>query len=131
MLHVNTPSPDIFWRKQWVKQQDYLELCHKSLTLLKWARLKSKLDYIIKLNCGGVHTYASCKTASNIGELWYIYIYIKDIDIWYIVFILRFWAKVFWFHIESWSEWDSNPWPHAYCAHALITELSGWMIRCA
>ena len=37
--------------------------------LLKRARWKSKFDCIIQLNCGGKHTYASCKTSSNIGEL--------------------------------------------------------------
>ena len=42
------------------------------------------------------------------------------IYIWY-----SFWAKVFRFHIESWPEWDSNPRPRAYRAHALTTELSG------
>ena len=39
--------------------------------------------------------------------------------IWY-----SYWAKVFRFHIESWPEWDSNPRPRAYRAHALTTELS-------
>ena len=42
-----------------------------------------------------------------------------------------FWAKVFWFHIESRPEWDSNPWPCAYGVHALTSEFSGWTIRCA
>ena len=46
----------------------------------------------------------------------HIYIYIL-----YMVFI---WAKIFPFHIDSWPEWDSNPWPCAYRAHALTTELS-------
>ena len=35
------------------------------------------------------------------------------------------------FHIESWPEWDANPPPRAYRAHALTTELSGRTIRCA
>ena len=35
MLHATTPSPDVFWRNQWTKWQDYLELCHKSLRVLK------------------------------------------------------------------------------------------------
>ena len=52
----------------------------------------------------------------------YIYIYIYDIHIG-----LRF----FRFHIESWPEWDSNPRPRAYRAHALTTELSGRTMRCA
>ena len=43
--------------------------CCKSLTPLKRARLKSKLDHIIQLRCRRVHTYASCETTSNIGEL--------------------------------------------------------------
>ena len=43
----------------------------------------------------------------------YIHIYIY-IYVWY-----SFWAKVFRFYIESWPEWDSNPRPHAYRAHAL------------
>ena len=34
--------------------------------------------------------------------------------IWY-----SYWAKVFWFHIESWPEWDSKPQPRAYRAHSL------------
>ena len=33
--------------------------------------------------------------------------------------------------MESWSEWDSNPRPRAYRAHALTTELSGQTVRCA
>ena len=44
-------------------------------------------------------------------ELDYIYIYIY---MWY-----SFWAKVFRCYIESWPEWDSNPRPSAYRAHAL------------
>ena len=55
----------------------------------------------------------------------YIYIYIY-IYVWH-----SFCAKVFRFHIESWPEWDLNPRPRAYGAHALTTELSGRMIRCA
>ena len=35
------------------------------------------------------------------------------------------------FHIESWPERDSNPWPRTYRAHALTTELSDRTIRCA
>ena len=58
------------------------------------------------------------------GILMYICIYY--IYIWY-----SYWAKVFRFHVESWPEWESNPWPRAYCVHALTTELSGWMMRCA
>ena len=37
MLHANTQSPDLFWRKRWPKWWDFLKLCHKSLTLLKLA----------------------------------------------------------------------------------------------
>ena len=54
------------------------------------------------------------------------------IYIWY-----SFWAKDFWFHIESWPEieswpkWDSNRWPYAYHAHTLTTELFGWTTRCS
>ena len=44
------------------------------------------------------------------------------------VFILSF--KLFRFHIESWTEWDSNPQHGAYRAHALTTELSGGTMRC-
>ena len=51
----------------------------------------------------------------------YIYIYI-----WY-----SFWAKVFRFHIGSWPEWNTNPLPRTHRAHALTTELSGQMMRCA
>ena len=29
------------------------------------------------------------------------------------------------FHVESWSKWDLNPQPRAFCAHALTTEVSG------
>lgn len=32
MLHANTLSPDLFWKKRWTKQRDYFELCQKSLT---------------------------------------------------------------------------------------------------
>ena len=49
--------------------QDYLELCHKSMTSRKRARPKYKPDGVIQLNYGGVRTYASCETTSNIGEL--------------------------------------------------------------
>ena len=42
-----------------------------------------------------------------------------------------FWAKVFRFHIESWPEWDSNPRPRTYLAHAPTTELSGRTMKCA
>ena len=38
---------------------------------------------------------------------------------------------VFRFHIESWLEWDPNPQPCAYRAHAITTELSGRTMRCA
>ena len=34
------------------------------------------------------------------------------------------------FHIESWPEWDSNPRPRAYRAHALNTELYIYMCVC-
>ena len=55
-----------------------------------------------------------------------------DLDIYrYILTWYLLWAKVFRFHIESWSEWDSNPQPHAYHAYALTTELPGQMMRCA
>ena len=49
----------------------------------------------------------------------------------YICIYMHTWAKVFRFHIESWPEWDSNPRPCAYRAHALTTELSGRTMRCA
>ena len=45
------------------------------------------------------------------------------------MFIFKYLAKVFPFHIESWPEWDSNPGPRAYRAHAVTTDLSGGMIR--
>ena len=64
----------------------------------------------------------------------YIYmninVYIFHCD-YYIYVWHTFCAKVFRFHIESWPEWDLNPRPRAYGAHALTTELSGRMIRCA
>ena len=68
MLHSKTLSLDMFWRKWWLKRQEYLELCWKSLKPLKRVRLKSKPDCVFQLNCGGVCTYASCKTTSNMGE---------------------------------------------------------------
>ena len=40
-------------------------------------------------------------------------------------FELRF----FDFHLGSWPEWDSNPQPRAYRAHALTTEISGQTMR--
>ena len=67
--YANTPNPGVSWRKQWPKRRDYLEMCHKSLTPLKRARPKSKPDRVMLLNCRGLHTYASCETTSNIGEL--------------------------------------------------------------
>ena len=69
MLHANTGSPDVFWRKQWPKRRDYLKLCHKSLTFSKKTRLKSQTDGVIQLNCGRLRTYASCETTRNIREL--------------------------------------------------------------
>ena len=56
-----------------------------------------------------------------------MYIYIIYIYIYAIHFELRFLQ----FYIKSWSEWDLNPQPHAYCAHALTTELSAQKMRCA
>ena len=40
MLHANTPSPDMFWRKQRLKWQNYLELYHKFLTPPKEGQTK-------------------------------------------------------------------------------------------
>ena len=44
---------------------------------------------------------------------------------------LSIYLFVFRFHIESWPEWDSNPQPCVYHAHAQTTELSGRTMRCA
>ena len=44
--------------------------------------------------------------------------------IWY-----SFWAKVFWFHVESWPKWNTNPQPRVDCAHALTTELPDRTMR--
>ena len=34
------------------------------------------------------------------------------------------------FHIESWSDWDSNPQPHVYSASVLTSELPGHTMGC-
>ena len=68
MLHANTPSLKLFWRKRWPQRRDYLELCHRLWHPLKRVRPKSKEDRIIQLNCWEVHTYANCEATSNIGE---------------------------------------------------------------
>ena len=47
------------------------------------------------------------------------------------IYIYIYIAKVFRLHIESWPEWDSNPRPCAYCAHALTTETTGRTMICA
>ena len=47
----------------------------------------------------------------------------KSMQTWY-----SLWAKVFWFHIESWPGWDSNPRPRAYRAHFVTSKISGWKI---
>ena len=67
--YANTPSPGMSWKKQWLKRRDYFQLCHKSLTPPKEGQTNSKPDCIIQLICGGVRTYASFETTSNIGEL--------------------------------------------------------------
>ena len=43
------------------------------------------------------------------------------------VYILQFYNYIPFYK----PEWDSNPQPHAYHAHALTTELSGQTMRCA
>ena len=67
VLHTNTPSPDVFWRKWWPKQQDYLKLCQKFLTPPKKGQIEVKPDHNIKLNCEGMFTYASCV---HLCKLW-------------------------------------------------------------
>ena len=52
----------------------------------------------------------------------YIYIYI------HIYMVLCIYIP--YFHIESWSEWDSNPRPCDYRALVLIIELTGRTMRC-
>ena len=47
------------------------------------------------------------------------------------IYGIHFELRCFRFHIESWPEWDLNPQPRSYCAHALTTELSGQMMKCA
>ena len=47
------------------KAADYLELCHKSLTPLKQARL----NHVIQLNIGEMRTYATCEKTSKNREL--------------------------------------------------------------
>ena len=69
------------------------------------------------------HTHTHTRTHTYIHTHIYIYIYIH---IWF-----SYWAKVFWFHIESWPKWDLNPQPCAYHAYALTIELSGRTMRCA
>ena len=69
MLHANTPSPDMFWRKHDWNDGTIWSCATSPWYSLKKARLKSKPDCVIQFNCGGRHTYASCETASNIGEL--------------------------------------------------------------
>ena len=75
----------------------------------------------MKTMCPPVYHHNGFVATHALGDMIYIYIYI-----WY-----SFWAKVFQFDIESWPEWDSNPQPRAYHAHALTTELSGRTVRCA
>ena len=67
---------------------------------------------------------ALTRISFSLARYIYIYIYIYDIH-----FELRFFD--FGFHIESCPQWDSNPRPCAYCAHALTTELSGQTMRFA
>ena len=55
-----------------------------------------------------------------------VYIHLVFMYIWY-----SFWAKKFPFHIERWPEWDLNPRPLAYWAHALTNDLSDQTLRCA
>ena len=69
LLHANTPIPDVFWRKWWLKRQDYLKMCHMSLIPHKEGQTKFKPDCVIQLNCGWVRTDPSFETTSNIGEL--------------------------------------------------------------
>ena len=52
------------------------------------------------------------------ADIDFIYIYIY-------IYIIHFELRFFDFHVKSWPEWDSNPRPCAYRAHALTTELSG------
>ena len=50
-----------------------------------------------------------------------LYIYIRH----------SFRDKVSPFHVESWTQWDSNPRPRAYRSHTLTTELSGRTLKCS
>ena len=69
----------------------------------------------------------------NIYNVYYISCNIHNIYILYMLYIygIHFELRCFRFHIESWPEWDLNPQPRSYCAHALTTELSGQMMKCA
>ena len=71
MLHANTPSPDLFWRKQWPKWGGGGAPPGGAMPShghpLKRTRAKSKPNHVIQLNCRKVCTYANCETSSNIG----------------------------------------------------------------
>ena len=83
MLHVNNSSPDVFWRKRWPKQQDYFELCHKSLTSPKegqikvicWSYKSYKIYYMHLLYLQLFLFFVSLPSKSFIIYI-YIYIYI-------------------------------------------------------
>ena len=54
-----------------------------------------------------------------------VYIYVYIYKLYTYIYGIHFELRFLRFHVESWSKWDLNPQPCAFCAHALTTEVSG------
>ena len=74
----------------------------------------------------GAKCFHGLKWNTGVCVCMYIYIYIYTYIYIYYIYIYTwysYWAKVFWFHIESWPEWNSKPRPRANRAHALSLSI--------
>ena len=104
----------VFPYSDWIRNSDQSE-CGKIRTRNNSAFGHFSRSYIVSLF---ENWSAQLRSYEDLEE--------SEIYIWY-----SYWAKVLRFHIESWPEWDSNPRPSGYRAHALTTELSGRTMSCA